>query len=202
MDILYYSNYCVYSKKVLQFIGKENLTSKMNCICIDRRIRDPNTGQIQIVLDTGKQLMMPPNVHSVPAMLLVKQNFSVILGEEIIQYLQPKVKQQNNLATQNNGEPMSYMFSPSNNGMSIVSEQYTYYNMTPEELSAKGKGQNRQMYNYAAADHVVHAIQTPPDTYHPDKVSTDTTLDTLQQKRNEEVSKIFPTNSPYIPNNI
>ena len=36
-------------------------------------------------------------------------------------------------------------------GSNIVSEQFTYYNMTPEELSAKGKGGQRQMYNYVSA---------------------------------------------------
>jgi hypothetical protein len=83
MDVLYYSNYCLHSKKILQYLAKEGLTNQLNCICIDRRTRDPKTGQIYITLENGKQLMMPPNVHSVPAMLLVKENFRVILGEEI-----------------------------------------------------------------------------------------------------------------------
>lgn len=202
MDILYYSNYCLHSKKILQFLGKEGLTNKLNCICIDRRTRDPKTGQINIILDTGKPLLMPPNVHSVPTLLLTKQNFRVILGEEIIQYLQPKVNQQKNAATHNNGEPLGYILNSSNSGMSIVSEQYTYYNMSPEELSAKGKGSGRQMYNYVPADHGSLTIPTPPDSYRPDKVSGDVTLDSLQQERNDDVSKFFPNNSPYIPNNM
>ena len=35
-------------------------------------------------------------------------------------------------------------------------------NLTPEELSAKGNGGNRQMYNYVSADQEVAFIQTPP----------------------------------------
>jgi hypothetical protein len=200
IDILYYSNYCVHSKKILQYLAKEALTNQLNCICIDRRTRDSKSGQIYIVLENGKQLMMPPNVHSVPAMLLVKENFRVILGEEIIQYLQPKVKQQNAIATQNQGEPMGFVLNQSNNGMSIVSEQFTYYNMSPEELSAKGKGTGRQMYNYVSANDDINSIPTPPDNYHPDKVSGDVTLDSLQNQRNEEINKFFPNNSPFIPN--
>ena len=200
MDILYYSNYCVHSKKILQYLGKEALTNQLNCICIDKRTCDPKTGQIYIILENGKQLMMPPNVHSVPAMLLVKENFRVILGEEIIQYLQPKVKKQNAVATQNQGEPMGYVLNQSNNGMSIVSEQFTYYNMSPEELSAKGKGAGRQMYNYVSANDDINSIPTPPDNYHPDKISGDVTLDSLQNQRNEEINKFFPNNSPIIPN--
>ena len=200
MDILYYSNYCLHSKKILQFLAKEALTNKLNFICIDRRTRDPKTGQIHILLENGKPLLMPPNVHSVPALLLTKQNFKVILGEEIVQYLQPKVNQQNSAATKNNGEPLGYILNSSNNGMSIVSEQYTYYNMSPEELSAKGKGDARQMYNYVPADHGALTIPTPPDSYRPDKISGNVTLDSLQQERNDEISKFFPNNSPYIPN--
>ena len=200
MDILYYSNYCVHSKKILQYLAKESLTNQLNCICIDKRTRDTKTGQIYIILENGKQLMMPPNVHSVPAMLLVKENFRVILGEEIIQYLQPKVKKQNVIATQNEGEPMGYILNQSNNGMSIVSEQFTYYNMSPEELSAKGKGTGRQMYNYVSANDETYTIPTPPDNYRPDKLSGDVTLDSLQNQRNEEINKFFPNNSPFIPN--
>ena len=200
MDILYYSNYCVHSKKILQYLAKESLTNQLNCICIDKRTRDTKTGQIYIILENGKQLMMPPNVHSVPAMLLVKENFRVILGEEIIQYLQPKVKKQTAIATQNQGEPMGYMLNQSNNGMSIVSEQFTYYNMSPEELSAKGKGAGRQMYNYVSANDETYTIPTPPDNYRPDKLSGDVTLDSLQNQRNEEINKFFPNNLPIIPN--
>jgi hypothetical protein len=29
-------------------------------------------------------------------------------------------------------------------------------------------------------------IETPPDTYRPDKISNDITLETIQQKRNQE----------------
>jgi hypothetical protein len=200
MDILYYSNYCVHSKKILQFLAKESLANQLNCICIDKRTCDPKTGQIYIILENGKQIMMPPNVHSVPSMLLVKQNFKVILGEDILQYLQPKVKQQNAIATQHQGEPMGFILNQSNNGMSIVSEQYTYYNMTPDELSAKGKGSGRQMYNYVSANDDTYSISTPPDTYRPDKLSGDVTLDSLQQKRNEDINKYFPNNSPFVPN--
>ena len=64
------------------------------------------------------------------------------------------------------------------------------YNMTPEELSAKGKGGMRQMYNYVSANQDTLFIQTPPDTYRPDKISNSVTIDTLQQQRNAEIGNI------------
>jgi len=189
MDILYYSNYCKHSQKVIQFLAKNNFTNKLNFICIDKRKRDPQTNQTNIELENGKTVILPPNIHSVPSLLLVKQNYRVVLGDEIIGIFQPKVQEENSEATQQQGEPAGYHLTPSTSGMNIVSEQYTYYNMTPEELSAKGKGGNRQMYNYVLANHTPSIIHTPPDNYRPDKLSNGVTLDTLQQKRNEEISQ-------------
>ena len=189
MDILYYSNYCKHSQKVVQFLAKNNLTTKLNFICIDKRKRDPNTNQTYIELENGKTVSLPPNIHNVPSLLLVKQNYRVVLGDEIIAMFQPKVQEENNHATQREGEPSGYYLPSSNSGMNIVSEQFTYYNMTPEELSAKGKGGNRQMYNYVLANVAPPVINTPPDNYRPDKLSNGISLDTLQQKRNEEISQ-------------
>ena len=101
---------------------------------------------------------------------------------------QPKIVEQNNKATDYQGEPSGYSLNLNSGGMNIVSEQYTYYNMSPEELSAKGKGNMRQLHNYVKATHEPNFINTPPDTYHPDKISSGVTIETLQQKRMEDVS--------------
>jgi hypothetical protein len=85
----------------------------------------------------------------------------------------------------------------SSGGTNIISEQYTMYNMTPEELSSKGKGGNRQMYNYVSAGDEIKFIETPADTYRPDKLSSSVTIDTLQQQRMDEVAKIAPK-QPFI----
>ena len=191
MDILYYSLYCKHCQKILQYLAKGNLTNQLNCICIDKRVHDPKSNQTFIVLETGKRVLMPPNVHSVPALLLINQNYRVILGDDIIEHYQPKVAQQNSSATGHNGEPMGFMLSPSN-GTNIVSEQYTLYNMSPEELSAKGRGGNRQMYNYVSASQESNSIYTPPDTYQPDKVAKGTTVDILQQNRNADIRTMQP----------
>jgi len=191
MDILYYSNYCKHSNKILQFVAKGNLTNDINCVCIDKRTKDPKTNQVYIVLENGKQLMLPPNIHSVPALLLVSQNFRVILGEEIIKHFEPKIRKKfQNMNESLGGEPAGYMFSQSSNNANIISEQYTYYNMSPEELSAKGSGGNRQMYNYVPADININPINTPTDSYRPDKISGDMTIDKLEQQRNNELPKM------------
>jgi hypothetical protein len=188
MDILYYSNYCKHSQKILNFFVKNNLTDKANFICIDKRKQDPNTGQIYVVLENGQQILLPPNVHSVPSLLLVKQNYNVILGDNIIAKYQPAVEDKQNIATQGYGEPMGVSLASVVTG-SVVSEQYTSYNATPQELSTKGLGGSRQLFNYAKANEDPPAIATPPDTYRPDKIAQNVTVDSLQQIRNDDIPK-------------
>lgn len=192
MDILYYSNYCKHSQSIVGYITKSALIEKLNCICIDRRSRDPVTNQLMIQLENGKKVIMPPNVHSVPALLIVNQKYTAIFGDEIIKYFEPNVQTKTVEATQSvGGEPMGFHLGQSAN---IVSEQFTYYNMSPEELSAKGRGAKRQMYNYVSAGHDIITIQTPPDNYEPDKVEEGVSIDTLIQKRNKEITPSIPMN--------
>jgi hypothetical protein len=197
MDILYYSNYCPHSQKILQTLVKGNLSEKISFICIDKRQYDSNTKQTYIILENGGKVILPPNVNRVPSMLLINQNYRLICGDEIIKLFHNDIKQATNRATQSNGEPMSYQLSNSSGGSNIVSEQYTMYNMSPDELSAKGSGNNRQLYNYVPVDNNLNLIQTPDDTYKPDKLSTSVTVDSLQQRRIDEINSIMPNKQPF-----
>uniref|UniRef100_A0A6C0DBR0 Glutaredoxin domain-containing protein n=1 Tax=viral metagenome TaxID=1070528 RepID=A0A6C0DBR0_9ZZZZ len=187
MDILYYSNYCKHCQRLVNTLVKGNLSNKISFICIDKRVRDPKNNQQYIVLENGSKVVMPPNIHSVPALLLIKQNYRLLMGDEIMQHLHPQIKQLNEVATNYNGEPISYTLGGSSGGSNIMSEQYTFYNMTPDELSAKGKGTNRQMYNYVSASDDIKLINTPPDNYRPDKLSNNVTIESLQQQRLNEI---------------
>lgn len=192
MDILYYSNYCKHCQKLLQTLVKGNLSDKISFICIDKRSVDQKTNQTYIVLENGSKVVMPPNINSVPALLLIKQNYKVILGDDVLKHYHPQMKSLNEKATSFNGEPTGFLLGVSNGGTNIVSEQYTLYDMSPDELSAKGKGGNRQMYNYMPATDDMNFINTPADTYRPDKLSNSVTIDTLQQKRMDEISQFAP----------
>jgi hypothetical protein len=188
MDTLYYSNHCKHSQRVLQFLVKGNLADKLNFLCIDKRVRDSTNNQLYIILEKGQRVIMPPNIHSVPALLLVKQSYRVILGDDIIQHFQSAASSETKKRIQHaTAEPVGINLMQSTGGMNIVSEPYTMYNLTPDELSAKGKSGRRQMYNYVSADEEIISINTPPDTYHPDKVTGEVTVDSLQQKRMDEI---------------
>ena len=195
MDILYYSNYCPNSKKILQYVTKYGLIEKINSICIDKRITNPNTGQVQIELENGKKVLMPPNVQYVPALLIVAKKYSAIFGGEILKYFEPYVTKQIEEATHSNGEPVGITLGQPS-GSNILSEHFTFYDMSPEELSAKGKGGMRQMYNYVSAEHNMYAIPTPVDNYRPDKVGDGVSIESLEKQRNQDVPLVEPTN-PY-----
>jgi len=150
MDILYYSNFCKHSQKTVDFFVKNNLTDQLSFICIDKRKIDPVSGQVYLYLENGNKIVLPPNIHSVPALLLVKQNYSVVLGKEIMDRYSSKIVSQNLSATRGEGEPMGVSLNGTSS--SVVSEQYTYYDATPQELSAKGTGARRELHHYVPAN--------------------------------------------------
>lgn len=186
MDILYYSNYCKHSQKIIQYLVKNNLSNEINFICLDKRKIDDKTKQLLVVLENGKLATVPPNITCVPSLLLINQKYRVISGDEIIDHYKSNVSKKQGNTERGYEEPMSYCFVPCTNGTNIVSEQYTPYDMTPEELSSKGIGGKRQMHNYVLANHsAVPNIETPPDNYTPDKINV--SLDDLQKKRADEI---------------
>ena len=196
MDILYYSNFCPNSQKVVQYISKAGLIEKINAICIDKRSVDPNTGQVHIQLENGKKIMLPPNIHSVPALLVVKKNYNALFGGEIIKYFEPAVLSKMKEANMITGEPVGTSLSGATGNLNIMSEQYTLYDLSPEELSAKGVGGRRPLYNYTSVSDDTITIPTPPDTWRPDKVDQSVTIDNLTQKRDKEIQQGVPK-TPY-----
>lgn len=186
MDTLYYSNFCKHSQGVIQFLVKSNLAEKMNFLCIDKRRKEgPAT---VIVLENGKTVPMPPHVHSVPALVLGK-GYTVVYGEDIVRHYQAalggggsSVQHVKTVAT----EPMGVALATATS--SFMSEPFTFYNLSADELSAKGSGGRRQMYNYVSASHVIPgSIPTPAETYRPDKISKDVTIESLSSQRNSDV---------------
>jgi hypothetical protein len=202
MDILYYSNYCKHSQKLLQTLAKVNMADKINFVCIDKRTKDPKTNQSYVVLENGGKVILPPNIHNVPSLLLIKQKYKILLGDDILKHLHPQMKKEADRSVNYAGEPQGYFLGVSAGGTNIMSEQYTYYNLSPEELSAKGRGGRRQMYNYVSVNDDLQFIPTPPDTYRPDKISTDVTLENLQQKRLDEITQIVPPQQPMMQHSI
>ena len=193
-SILYYSNYCEHSKKMLQSISKANITKDIHYICIDKRVKDSNN-KVYIILENGQKIIMPENVSRVPALLLLNQNYQVLYGEAIVQHLKPRQEIMVKKATQNNLEPMAFAFGGSG---SVASDQYSFLDMDSDSLSAKGNGGIRQMHNYVDLNYSDN-ISTPEDEQDyksAGKISGDLTVEKLLQQREQELQKLTGNKPP------
>lgn len=178
-NIFYYSNYCQHSQKTLQFLVRANISNEITSICVDKRGRDPRTNQLYIVLDNGNKVIMPPNVHSVPALLIMSDNYRVIYGDEIAKYYEPRVINNNMLATNFNGEPSGY--SLSGLGSSLT-----------------GSGSSGLPLSLSYTDK--YTINTPPPDYGSNKIKEgDTSISNLEQMRQAQDAQMgIGGNNPFL----
>jgi hypothetical protein len=195
--ILYYSNFCEPSKKLLQTVSKTQNVSNIHFVCIDKRIRD-NNGKIFIILQNEQKLLMPENVTRVPALLLLNENYRVIYGDEIYRHLKPQVTQQIQQATKNNMEPVNFQdgfgsFGGFGSG-GIVSDNFSFLDQSDTDLSVKGNGGLRQMHNYVTLNDSMNlSMKLPQDDYDykNDKLKEgEMSVESLQRRREEELSNI------------
>ena len=103
----------------------------------------------------------------------------IIVGNENIKdYVMPK----KNMLEDSTADPLA--FSLKDVG-TIMSDTFSYLDTPAEELSAKGNGGLRIMHNYATLDFVEN-MNTPPETYQPDKVE-EGAFNSMEQERNQDL---------------
>lgn len=187
-SILYYSNFCDHSKKLLQSLSKFEMKKEIHFICIDKRIQEGN--KTFIILQNGQKIIMPENITKVPALLLLDQNYKVLYGEMINDFFKPKQQMAVKQATNNNFEPSAFSFGSGGN-IGISSDNYSFLDMDSSALSATGNGGLRQMHSYIGYNDSFN-ITTPVDEYDykSTKISEDLTVEQLQQQRANELNNI------------
>ena len=182
-SILYYSNYCENCKGLLQTISKwPGVQTDMHFLNIDKRTKKSN-GATYIILENGQEILLPPTITKVPALLLLNQGHHVLFGKDINKHLEPQQIVQRKTATHNNGEPLAFSISGSLYG--VASDNYSFLDQDADSLAAKCDGGMRQQHHYATLDYDSN-IDTPPDTYSPDTIGS-VSMEQLQQKRNSDV---------------
>jgi hypothetical protein len=194
-SILYYSNFCGNCKQLLQKISKSKAKKNIHFLCIDKRIRK-NNGATYITLETGQELILPPTIEKVPALLLLNKGHQVLFGNDIYNYLKPYETDytQMNSSRQSNEEPSAYSMGGGGNNISNVnSDNFSFLDQNSDALSAKGDGGMRQLHNYATLSYN-DKIETPPDTYEPDKIGS-VSLEKIELERIQDVSHQSNTNS-------
>ena len=177
-SILYYSNYCNNSQKLLSYLSKSSVKNNLHFICIDKRIQKNNT--VYIVLENNQELLLPNTVNAVPALMLLNANYKVLFGDNILEYLKPVERVNVDEATNFNGEPSAFSLNDSMIG--VHSDNFSFLDQGNDELSAKGDGGLRQLYNYATIN-FQEKIDTPEENYVPDKVD-ENSLKNYQDNRN------------------
>jgi len=191
-SILYYSNFCEHSKKLIQTVSKSQIAKDIHFICIDKRIKDNN--KIYIILPNEQKIIMPENVTKVPALLLLNQNYKVLYGEAIYNHFKPEERAVVKQATQNNYEPMAFSFGMGC-GSGIASDNYSFLDMDSDALGTKGNGGMRQMHSYVSLNSDNQfTIPTPEDEFdykQSNKIKDgEMKIEDLQKQRDQDLSNI------------
>ena len=182
--VLYYSKYCSNCKDILYELGKTNVKDKTHFLNIDKRVHE--NGKIFILLENGKKILLPETINKVPALLLLNRGNQILFGQDVFNFYKPLIKEEKVAAVKFDGEPFAFSF----NGEcgTTMSDNYSFLDQSSDEMSAKGNGGLRQMHNYVLLNHE-DKIETPPDTYEPDKVGA-VDLNKIQEKRQQEIHKL------------
>lgn len=189
-SILYYSNYCERSKEIVGKICKSTIKDNIHYLCIDSREKD-NGGNTYLVLEKGQRVILPPSITKVPALLLLNEGHRILFGADIIQHLNPREMANNNNHNNNKQvvnaqeDPSPFGFGEESN-FGVSSDSFSFWDQSSDDLLAEGGGGVRQMYNYTGLEQG-NTIETPPDTYTPDKIS-DSSLEKMQNERNKDVN--------------
>jgi hypothetical protein len=190
-SVLYYSNFCENCKNLLQKLSKTDKKKEIHFLCIDKRVKK-NNGATYIVLNNGQEILLPPTITKVPALLLLNQGHHVLFGNDIDNHLRPletdfthQAQSPQNVAQMS--EPEAFSINSNSNMTNVSSDNFSFLDQSAESLTAKGDGGLRQLHNYVTLDQK-DIIETPPDTYAPDKIGS-VSLENLQLKRNEEMNK-------------
>ena len=173
--ILFYSNFCQHCKELLLFLAKDDVCkNEISYISIDKRVKIED--ELFAKLETGKLVALPKEVVSVPSLLKLHHNNSMISGENVIKYFKSFVVKDKYM-----DEPSSY------ENTSNYSDSFSYIDTTPEELSAKGTGGTLIEHNYASLDQVDN-IETPQDS-EDDNSTKKYDLGKIAEERNKILNK-------------
>jgi hypothetical protein len=185
-SILYYSNYCENCKRLLQALSQSSVKDGIHFICIDKRHKG-NNGATYVVLENGQDLLLPPTITKVPALLLLNKGHHVLFGDDIDNHLTPQQETVNMVATKNNGEPLA--FSLASSGFGVASDNFSFLDQDSTSLSAKGDGGMRQQHHYATLEER-DDINTPPEDYTPDTIgNSGNSMDKMQQERQADMTR-------------
>ena len=181
---IYFSKFCKHSAKVLEDINKSGLNDKFIYISIDKRFVKNN---ITYILNSdGTSFPLPPMISRVPTLLL-KPNHEILSGNQILEYIKPQIKNISDEKQLLQNEPNPFCLIVDNgNSFGVNSDNFSFLDTSTDDLSAKGEGGLRQMYNYSTLNQDDN-IYTPSQTDKQSKLNT--SLEELEEQRKNDIYK-------------
>ena len=183
--VLYYSNYCEKCKEILPVLAQSQAKKDIHFVCIDNRIKKEDNC-IYIILENQKELILPPNITKVPALLLLNRGSQVLFGKQILEHIQPRQMENNSRDSFIPREPIAFSLNDINN-FGVMSDNYSFLDQSVDSLSAKGDGGLRQLRNNVTLEYTDN-IETPPDDYVPNKVDSGS-LEKAKAERDSLISQ-------------
>lgn len=180
MDVLYYSNYCKFSKELLGLISKSNIKQKLYFICIDKRKQHNN--QIYVTLENGKEVKLPNIIKTVPSMILFSRGNLLLEGNAIYSYIRESEKEIKTM----HDEPSAFSL----NFDTFTSDTFSFIDTAPDQMDAKGNGGALQMHNFVGIEDNDN-ITTPPENYVSNRISSsgDDVLNKYIEQRDKDIPK-------------
>jgi len=84
-NIIYYSDNCDKSIKLLEYLATHNKTDHFYYICVDNQIVEE--GKTYITFSNNMKLIKPNTLKSTPSIMKMKNNYKLISGDEIEEYI-------------------------------------------------------------------------------------------------------------------
>jgi len=182
---LYLSNYCKFSKEVLQFIENINNIEDIIVINIDKRFKKNNTTYIKI--NNNKNIALPPMITRVPV-LLIKPSHEILVGNQIMEYFKTNKPEKNEEQSIISTEPDPFDLNTDTlNKTGVITDSFSFLDMNEKDYNLEGNGGMRQLYNYQTLDEHVKEINIEQFTHGDRKKKLDVSLEDIQTKRQNEL---------------
>jgi len=172
-------------------MGRSSLKKEIHFLSIDKRIKKNNKNYI--LLEDGKEILLPEIINKVPAVLLLHNGNKILFGDEILNFYRSQLDDEKKQAVKSEGEPSAFSFYGEMGGN--MSDKYSYLDQSSDEMGVKGNGGLRQMHTFQKIDEFVK-IDTPPEDYIKEKMA-ENTLKNYQESREKgiKIEQSFVTQS-------
>ena len=168
-SVLYYSKLCDNCNEVLRLLSSHVKKPDIHFVCIDKR--KVLNGETHIILnDNVTTIRLPSTIQMVPSLLLLNDKHKVLVGNKILEYIDPNIIFRDNPTKQDAAIDDPECFNTMDKWCDVSSDTYSFWDQSSDDLLAEGNGGMRQNKYFCGLDDVGR-IYTPEDTYEPDKVA-------------------------------